>query len=109
MTFYLARAAAALERWRARVFLETEIDAPVRAPAGGDSFLQKLVTPFRDRTTWKEFVYVWLVQPIQSVVNFSVAVTVWFVPLWALTLPIYATHSPPELWTGLGHEALVRV
>jgi hypothetical protein len=40
------------------------------------------------------------VQPTQSVVYFSIAATAWFVPIWALTLPIYATHSPPELWTG---------
>lgn len=42
----------------------------------------------------------WLVQPTQSVVNFSIAVTVWAVPLWGLTLPIYAPYASPELWTG---------
>jgi hypothetical protein len=99
-TFYLARAAATLERRRARGFLATEIEAPMRAPARGESLLQKLVAPFRDGATWRELVYVWLVQPTQSVVNFSIAAATWFVPLWALTLPIYATHSPPELWTG---------
>jgi hypothetical protein len=85
---------------RARVFLATDIEAPVRAPVRGEGLLQKLVRPFRDRATWKELLYVWLVQPTQSVVNFCVAVTAWYVPLWALTLPIYATHSPPRLWTG---------
>lgn len=99
-TFYLARAAAALERRRARAFLATDIEDPARAPAAGEGLLHKLVTPLRDRTTWKELLYVWLVQPILSVVNFSVAVIAWFVPLWVLTLPIYATYSPPELWTG---------
>ena len=99
-TFYLARAAAALERRRARVFLATEIETPVRAPAHGTGLLQKCITPFRDRTTWRELFYVSLVQPTQSVVNFTVAVTAWAVPLWALTLPIYATYAPPKLWTG---------
>jgi hypothetical protein len=99
-TFYLARAAAALERRRALLFLGTEIERPVRTPARGAGLFQKLVTPFRDRTTWRELLYVSLVQPSQSVVNFTVAVTAWAVPLWALTLPIYATYAPPELWTG---------
>jgi hypothetical protein len=65
-TFYLARSAAALDRRRARVFLGTEIETPVRAPARGDGHFQRLVTPFRDRTTWKELLYVSLVQPTQS-------------------------------------------
>jgi RND superfamily putative drug exporter len=99
-TFLLARAAAALERRRARAFLATQIETPKRAEARGDGLFERLMTPLRDRTTWKELFYVSLVQPTQSVVNFSIAATAWFVPLWALTLPIYATHSPPELWTG---------
>jgi hypothetical protein len=99
-TFYLARAAAALDRRRARAFLAIEIEEPSRAPAGGEGLLHRLVTPLRDRATWKELLYVWLVQPTLSVVNSSVAVATWFVPLWALTLPIYATYAPPELWTG---------
>jgi Putative sensor len=101
-TFYLARIAARLERRRARVFLALDIEEPARVPATGEGVLQRLVTPFRDRTTWKELRYVWLVQPILSVVNFSVAAIAWYLPLWALTLPIYATYAPPELWTG-GH------
>ena len=99
-TFYLVRVAAALERGRARVFLATEIAAPIRAPARGESFLQRLATPFRDRTTWKELLYVWLVQPVQAVVGFTVGVTAWLVPLWAVTLPVYAAYAPPELWNG---------
>jgi signal transduction histidine kinase len=58
------------------------------------------VAPFTDRTTWKELFYLWLVQPTLSVVNFTVAVTVWAIPIWAMTLPIYATHTAPELWSG---------
>jgi hypothetical protein len=99
-TFYLARLAAAGERARARVFLNTRVEEPVRAPGHGESLLQKLVTPFRDRTTWKELFYVWLIQPILSVINFSAAVTAWSTPLWLLTLPIYAWRWAPELWSG---------
>jgi putative sensor protein len=99
-TFYLARVAAMLERRRARAFLATEIEEPRRAPAHGSGSFEKLIVPFRDRTTWKELFYVSLVQPIQSVANFTVAVTVWALPVWAITLPLYATHTRPKLWTG---------
>jgi signal transduction histidine kinase len=99
-TFYLARAAAYVERQRARVFLDTDIETPVRKPAKSDGLWQRMIAPFADRTTWKELLYVWLVQPVQSVVNFTVAVTAWAVPLWAISLPIYATYAPPELWSG---------
>jgi signal transduction histidine kinase len=43
---------------------------------------------------------------VQSIVNFTVAVTAWAIPIWAITLPIYAVHSPnaaPEIWS---HERL---
>jgi signal transduction histidine kinase len=102
-TFYLARAAAHGERARVRAFLGTEIEHPSYKPPKGNGLWHRLVAPFTDRTTWKELFYVWLVQPILGVVNFTVAVTVWAVPLWAITLPIYAIHgegSAPELWSG---------
>jgi signal transduction histidine kinase len=99
-TFLLARGAAWFERRRARALLGTEIDDPVRRPAKGSSLWHKLVAPFRDRTTWKELFYLWLVQPVQGLVNFTVTVVAWAVPLWGLTLPIYVTHAKPELWNG---------
>jgi signal transduction histidine kinase len=102
-TFLLARGAAWFERRRARALLGVEIADPVRRPARGDGLWQKLVTPFRDRTTWKELFYLWLVQPVQSIVNFTVAMTAWAIPLWAITLPIYAVRwqgAAPELWPG---------
>src|SRR5213078_2407139 len=40
---------------------------------------------------------------VHGLVNFVVAVTVWAIPLWAITLPIYAVHgqgAAPELWSG---------
>jgi signal transduction histidine kinase len=102
-TLYLARGAAQLERTRARVFLDTDIETPVRKPAKSSGLWHRLVAPFADRTTWKELFYLWIVQPIQGVVNFTVAVTVWAIPLWALTLPVDAVRwqdSAPELWDG---------
>jgi hypothetical protein len=99
-TAILARRAAALERWRARVCLGIRIDTPVRPSARSDGVIQKLLAPLRDRTTYKELLYVTLVQPLLSIVNFTVAVTAWFVPIYALTLPIYGFYVRPELWNG---------
>jgi signal transduction histidine kinase len=103
-TFLLARGAAAVERRRVGRLLGTKIpDPPARRATKGDGILHRLAAPFRDRTTWKELAYVWLAQPVLSVVTFTVAVTAWAVPLWALTLPFYAFEHPaaaPELWTG---------
>jgi signal transduction histidine kinase len=101
-TFLLARGGAWVERQRARIFLGVDIPAPVERPSGHGVWA-KLVAPFRSRTTWKELFYLWLVQPVQSLVNFTVTVTAWAVPLWALTLPIYAVSRPgaaPEVWSG---------
>src|SRR3954447_6804331 len=111
-TFYLARAAAHVERQRARTFLGTDIETPVRKPPKSNSFWHRLIAPFADRTTWKELFYVWLVQPIQGVVNFTVAVTLWAIPLWALTLPAYAVRwqdSAPELWDGRRLDTWIEV
>jgi signal transduction histidine kinase len=102
-TFLLARGAGWFERRRGRALLRVDVLDPIRRPAKGEGIWQKLVTPFRDRTTWKELFYLWLVQPVQSVVNFTVAVTAWAVPLWAITLPIYAVRwqgAAPEIWPG---------
>ena len=102
-TFYLARAVAHAERVRVRGFLGLDIPQPFHKPRKGDGLWHRLTSPFTDRTTWKELSYIWLVQPILGVVNFTVAVTAWAVPLWALTLPIYALHwkaAAPEVWPG---------
>jgi signal transduction histidine kinase len=103
-TFFAARAGAWVERGRVRLLLGTEIAQPTsRRRPKNDGVIQKLVSPFLDRTTWKELVYLWLVQPVLSIVNFVVAVTAWTVPLWAITLPIYAIEWPgaaPEVWSG---------
>jgi signal transduction histidine kinase len=103
-TFFVARGGAWFERRRVRLLLRTEIaDPSSRRRPKNDGLFQKLIAPFLDRTTWKELVYLWLVQPILSVVNFTVAVTAWAVPLWAITVPIFAIEWPgsaPEVWDG---------
>jgi signal transduction histidine kinase len=102
-TFYLARAAAHAERARVRAFLGLDITPPVYRPRKSDGLWHRLIAPFTDRTTWKELTYVWLVQPILGIVNFTVAVTAWAIPLWAITLPIYAIHgqgAAPQVWNG---------
>jgi signal transduction histidine kinase len=99
-TFYLARAGADVERLRARTFLGTDIASPLRKPPKSNDVRGRLLAPFADRTTWKELFYLWLIQPVQGLVNFCVAVCAWAIPLWLITLPIYATYAPPELWHG---------
>jgi len=102
-TFYLARAVAHAERARVRAFLGARIDTPAYKAPKSEGVWHRLVAPFSDRTTWKELTYVWLVQPVLGVVNFTVAVTAWAVPLWAITLPVYAIHgegSSPQVWSG---------
>ena len=102
-TFYLARYVAHAERLRVGAFLGTEIERPVYKPPKSNSFWHRMTAPFADRTNWKELFYLWLVQPTLSVVNFTVAVTAWAIPLWAMTLPIYAVRwqsAAPELWSG---------
>ena len=102
-TFYLARHVAHAERLRVGAFLGTDIEQPVYKPPKSNSFWHRMTAPFADRTNWKELFYLWLVQPTLSVVNFTVAVTAWAIPLWAMTLPIYAVrwqNAAPELWSG---------
>jgi signal transduction histidine kinase len=102
-TFYLARYVAHAERMRVAAFLGTDIDHPVYKPPKSNGLWHRLIAPFADRTTWKELFYVWLVQPVLGVVNFTIAVTAWAVPIWAITLPTYAVHwqgAAPELWSG---------
>jgi|SRR4051794_16721394 len=102
-TFLLARYAASFERWRARVLLGLEIEEPRRRSAPGTSLVQRLFAPFRDRTTWKELAYLWLIGPTYAVVSFTVVVVAWSVPLWLVTLPIYVIEWPqagPDVWTG---------
>jgi signal transduction histidine kinase len=98
-----ARAAARVERWRVRLFLGTRIEQPVRRKPRSSDLRQKTVALFRDPSTYRDLLYVWIVQPVLGVINFVVAVTAWAVPIWALTLPIYAIRwsgAAPELWSG---------
>jgi hypothetical protein len=74
-THYLARTGAALERRRARIFLNSAIPEPVYDPRPG-TVLQRLLAPFRDATTRNHLAYIWLVQPAQGIINFTVTVTV---------------------------------
>jgi signal transduction histidine kinase len=102
-TFYLARYVADAERLRVGAFLSTDIERPIYKPPKSNGLWHRLSAPFSDRTNWKELLYLWLVQPTLSIVNFTVAVTAWAIPLWAMTLPTYAVrwqNAAPELWSG---------
>src|SRR5689334_5027289 len=103
LTFLAAQQLGRLERWRAREFLGVRIAEPTRRRMPNRTLLQRLFLPLRDRTTWKELAYLWLVFPVYSLVSFTVAVVAWSVPLWLLTLPAYVIAWPsagPDLWSG---------
>jgi signal transduction histidine kinase len=102
VTFIGARWIARFERLRADALLDLQIEEPRQRPAGS-GILRWLVAPFRDRTTWKEVAYLWLVEPTFALVSFVVVVVAWAVPLWLITLPIYVIEWPqagPDLWSG---------
>jgi signal transduction histidine kinase len=103
LTFIGARWIARFERLRADALLGVQIEEPRARVAAGSGFFRWLVAPFRDRTTWKEVGYLWLVAFPFAVVSFTVAVVAWSVPLWLVTLPIYVIAWPqagPDLWGG---------
>jgi signal transduction histidine kinase len=103
LTMLSARGAGTVERLRVRTFLGTAIEEPSRRGPRKDTLLAKLLAPLRDGSTYRDLLYVWIVQPVLGLVNFVVAVTAWAIPLWAVTLPIYAVTSPgaaPEIWSG---------
>jgi signal transduction histidine kinase len=98
-----ARSAGQVERWRVRVFLDTPIDRPQRRGPRNDRLFEKLIAPLRDPSTYRDLLYVWIVRPVLGLINFVAAVTVWSIPLWAITLPIYTVRWPgaaPEIWSG---------
>jgi signal transduction histidine kinase len=100
-----ARYAGNLERWRVRTFLASEIETPARRPPKNDGWFEQLISPFRDTSTYRDLLYAWLVQPIIGLFNFVAAVVVWTVPLWLITLPIYAIAwegAAPDVWFGDG-------
>ena len=100
-----ARYAGNIERRRVRTFLVTDIDTPVRRPPKNDGWFEQLIAPFRDTSTYRDIFYVTLVQPILGLINFVVAVVAWSVPLWLMTLPIYALAwegAAPDVWFGNG-------
>jgi signal transduction histidine kinase len=100
-----ARQAGNVERWRVSVFLGTPIERPARRPRKNNGWFGQLIAPLRDASTYRDLFYVWLVQPVLGLINFIAAVVAWSIPLWLLTLPVYALEwdsAAPEVWFGNG-------
>jgi signal transduction histidine kinase len=100
-----ARHAGNIERWRVRTLLGLQIATPARRPRRNDGWFEQMIAPFRDGSTYRDLFYVWLVQPVLGLVNFCLALVAWCVPLWLLTLPIYALaweSAAPDVWWGNG-------
>jgi hypothetical protein len=75
VTMLCARGAGTVERWRVRTFLGAEIEEPSRRGPRKDTLFAKLLAPLRDASTYRDLLYVWIVQPVLGLVNFVVAVT----------------------------------
>jgi hypothetical protein len=98
-----ARFAGTVERRRVHLFHGVEIGEPTRPTRRNDGLLERVIAPLRDSSTYRDLLYVWLVQPVLGLFNFVAAVVAWSIPLWLITLPLYAItweDSAPELGTG---------
>jgi len=102
-TAYAFRGISWLERRRAALVLRSRIDEGYRRPAR-PGVLQRAKTLALDPQTWKDAG--WMI--VLSIVGFSswiVALVVWSVSLWALTLPFYWWALPDgSIEVGNGHE-----
>ena len=82
-----ARFAGTVERRRVQLFHGVHIDEPARTPRRNNGLLERVIAPFRDTSTYRDVFYVWLVQPVLGVVNFTLAVVAWSLPVFVFSLP----------------------
>jgi signal transduction histidine kinase len=100
-TMYLSRGMGAVERARARVFLDVDVPAPYRADPPADTWWRVHVARFTDPATWVEVGYHLLMLPI-GVFTFAIALAFWTVGLSLVTFPFYAWALPNDVIFGNG-------
>jgi signal transduction histidine kinase len=88
-----ARFAGTVERHRVELFHGVHIDEPARTPRRNDGLLERVIAPLRDTSTYRDILYVWLVQPVLGVVNFTLTVVAWSIPLFVISLPFSNTFG----------------
>ena len=100
VTFWSARAAANVERWRLWAFMGTEVPAPVAPTA--DSWFGHLRANAKDRSVWRQIGHALLHLPV-ACLTFTLVSVVWVVPLGLIALPTFIGALPSEqmdFWVG---------
>jgi signal transduction histidine kinase len=109
ITMLLWRWGADTERQRAALVLGAPIARPRRATPASRRWLDRLMAPVRDRTTWRDLGYMWLLGPV-GIVAGSVAVALWSAVFAALLAPAVAGAAPDgSLLDDLGTLGVVGV
>ena len=83
LTLRFAGIAADIERWTIRELLGAEIAPATRVPSGRGP-MAAIIDPLRDRSRWRELLYLLLRFP-SGIVGFSVTIAVWVFPIWAFS------------------------
>jgi signal transduction histidine kinase len=108
-TMFLWRWGADTERQRAALVLGAPIARPRRAKPASDRRLDRLMTPVRDRTTWRDLGYMWLLGPV-GIVAGSVCIALWAAAFAALLAPAAAVAAPDgSLLDDLGTPGVIAV
>ena len=93
LTMVLWRWGADTERQRAALVLGSPIARPRRAAPASQRWLDRLMAPVRDRTTWRDLGYMWLLGPV-GVVAGTITITLWSAAFAALLAPVVAGGAP---------------
>jgi signal transduction histidine kinase len=107
-----SRLVARIERWRVTLGTRERLLAhPYRPLRGG--VLAILRAEFADESRWRDVLYVGVNFPL-AVIEFVVVLTVWTLPLWFLTTPIWydavsGASLPDFLGALAGHDLVVVV
>jgi signal transduction histidine kinase len=108
-TMVLWRWGADTERQRAALVLGAPIARPRRATPASRRWLDRLMAPVRDRTTWRDLGYMWLLGPV-GIVAGSVSIALWSAAFAALLAPAVAGSAPDgSLLDDLGALGLLGV
>ena len=109
LTMLLWRWGADTERQRAALVLGAPIPRPHRAKPASQRWMDRLMAPIRDRTTWRDLGYMWLLGPV-GVVAGSVSIALWSAAFAALLAPVAAASAPDgSLLDDLGTPGVVAV
>jgi signal transduction histidine kinase len=91
-TAWVAIGIAHFERARFSLLLGETIPPPP-APTPGGAWWQPLIQPLRTASTWRQLGYCLLWLPV-GIIDFTVTVVIWAIPLALITLPTYNFALP---------------